>query len=47
MHRCNWKTLFNPDSSKPAREEILSRKKQVQIHLTISLNNIQAERASY
>ena len=35
-----WKMLFNPDLSKPAQEIIFSRKKQVQIHLTISLNDI-------
>ena len=35
----HWKMLFNPDLSKPAQEILFSRKKQVQIHLTISLNN--------
>ena len=39
----NWKMLFNPDTSKPAQEVLFSRKKQVQIHPTISLNNIQVE----
>ena len=39
--------LFNPDPSKPAQEVFFSRKKQVQIHPTISLNNIQVERATY
>ena len=43
----NWKMLFNPDPSKPAQEVLFSRKKQVQIHPTISLNNIQVERAPY
>ena len=38
---------FTPDSSKPAQEVLFSRKKQVQIHATISLNNIQVERAPY
>ena len=39
--------LFNQDSSKPAQEILFSRKKQVQIRRTISLNNIQVERAPY
>ena len=39
--------LFNPDPSKLAQEVFFSRKKQVQIHPTISLNNIQVERATY
>ena len=39
--------LFNPDPSKPAQEILFSRKKQVQIHTAISLNNIQIERAPY
>ena len=39
--------LFTPDSSKPAQEVLFSRKKQAQIHATISLNNIQVERAPY
>ena len=43
----NWKILFNPDPSKPAQEVLFSRKKQVQIHPTISLNNIQVQRAPY
>ena len=43
----NWKMLFNPDTSKPAQEVLFSRKKQVQIHPTISLNNIQVERVPY
>ena len=43
----NWKMLFNPDPSKPAQEVLLSRKKQVQIHPTITLNNIQVERGPY
>ena len=43
----NWKMLFNPDPSKPAQEVLFSRKKQVQIHPTISLNNLQVERAPY
>ena len=34
----NWKMLFNPDSSKPAQEVLFSRKKKIQVHLTISLN---------
>ena len=43
----NWKMFFNPDPSKPDQEVIFSRKKQFQSHLTINLNNIQVERASY
>ena len=43
----NWKMLFNPDPSKPDQEVLFSRKKQVQIHPTISLNNIQVEGAPY
>ena len=43
----NWKMLFNPNPSKPAQEVLFSWKKQVQIHPTISLNNIQVERAPY
>ena len=38
--------LFNPDPSKPAQELLFFRKK-VQIHQTISLNNIQIERTSH
>ena len=44
---CNWKIVFNPDPIKPVQEVIFSRKKQFQTHPTISLNNIQVERASY
>ena len=43
----NWKMLFNPDSSKPAQEVLFSRKKKIQVHQTISLNNVQVERVSY
>ena len=43
----NWKILFNPDSSKPAQEVLFSRKKKVNIHPTVSLNNIHVERASH
>ena len=43
----NWKMLFNPNHSKPVPEVLFSRKKQVQIHPTISLNNIEVERAPY
>ena len=39
--------LFNLDPSKPAQEVVLSRKKKLQSHPTISFNNIQAETASY
>ena len=43
----NWKMLYHPDPRKPAQEVLFSRNKKLQIHLTISLNNIQVERASY
>ena len=43
----NWKMLFNPGPSKTAQEVVLSRKKKLQSHPTISLNNIQVERTSY
>ena len=43
----NWKMLFNPDPSKPVHKVLFSRKKQVQIHPTISLSNIQGEIVSY
>ena len=39
--------LFNPDSSEPAQEVLFSRKKKIQAHPTISLNNVQVERVSY
>ena len=39
--------LYHPDPRKPAQEVLFSRNKKLQIHLTISLNNIQVERASY
>ena len=39
--------LFNPDPKKPAREVLFSRKKQLQNHPNISLNNIQVERSSH
>ena len=39
--------LFNPDPRKPAQEALLSRKKKIQIHPTISLNNSQVERSSH
>ena len=38
---------FNPRNSKPAQEVLFLRKTKVQNHPAISLNNIQAERASY
>ena len=43
----NWKMLFNLDHGKSAQEVLFSRKKQVQIHPTISLNNNQFKRATY
>ena len=42
----NWKMLFNPDPTKQAQEVLLSRKKKNLNHPTLSLNNIQVERAS-
>ena len=39
--------LFNPDASKPAQEVLFSRKKKIQNHPTISLNNVQVQRVSY
>ena len=39
--------LFNPDPTKPAQEVLFSRKKQDQLHPTISLNNIQMEKVPY
>ena len=38
--------LSNPDPTKPAQEVLFSRKKKTQNHPTLSLNNIQVERAS-
>ena len=43
----NCKMYFNPRNSKPAQEVLFLRKTKVQNHPAISLNNIQAERASY
>ena len=42
-----WKMLFNPDPKKPAQEVLFSRKKQLQNHPNISLNNIQVERLGH
>ena len=39
--------LFNPDSSKPAQEVLFPRKKKIQVHSTITINNVQVERVSY
>ena len=39
--------LINPNPSKSAQEVVFSRKKKLQSHRTISLYNIQVERASY
>ena len=39
--------LFNPDSSKPVQKVLFSRRKKIQVHPTISLNNVQVERLSY
>ena len=43
----NWKMLFNPDSSKPTQEVLFLRKKKIQVHPTITLNNVRVERVSY
>ena len=44
----NWKMFFNPDSSKLAQEMLFSKKKKrIQVHPTISLNNVQVERVAY
>ena len=43
----NWKMLINPDTNKPAQKVLFSRKKEIQNHSNISLNNIQVERASH
>ena len=42
----NWKMIFNPDPTKPAQEVLFSRKKKTLNYPTLSLNNIQVERAS-
>ena len=42
----NWKMLFNPGSSKRAQEVLFSRKKKIQVHPVVSLNNVQVERVS-
>ena len=39
--------LFNPDPNKPAQEVLFSRKNQIQVHPTITLNNVQVKRSSY
>ena len=39
----DWKMLFNSDPSKPAQEVLLSRKRQVQTHPVLIMNNIQVE----
>ena len=43
----NWKTLFNPDLTKPAQGVIFSIKKKTQTHPIINLNNIQVEKVPY
>ena len=43
----DWKMLFNPDPCKPAQNVVFSRKKKIQSHPAISLNNIQVEGTSY
>ena len=39
--------LFNPDPTKPAQQVIFSKKKKIQTHLIINLNNIQEEKVPY
>ena len=43
----NWKILFNPDPTKLAQEVIFSKKKKIQTHPMITLNNIQVEQVRY
>ena len=40
---CNWKMLFNLDPIKPAQNVLFSRKDKVQIHGTITVNNIEVK----
>ena len=40
---CNWKMLFNLDPIKPAQNVLFSRKDKVQIHATITANNIEVK----
>ena len=42
----NLKMLSNPDPTRPAQEVLISRKKKILNHPTLSLNNIRVERAS-
>ena len=39
--------VFNPDPSKPAQEVLFSRKRQVQTHPVLIMNNIQIETVLY
>ena len=39
--------FFNPHSSKPAQEVLFSRKRQVQTHPVLIINNIQVETVPY
>ena len=43
----DWKMLFNTDPSKTAQEVLFSRKRQVQTHPVLIMNNIQVERVPY
>ena len=43
----NGKMLFNPDTSKPTQQVLLSRKNKTEIHQTIIFNNIQVQGASH
>ena len=43
----NWKIIFNPDPTKATQEEIFYKKKKIQTHPILSLNNIQVEKVCY
>ena len=47
MWAYDQKILFKPDPIKPAQEVSLSRKRQVQTHLVLIMNNSQVERVPY
>ena len=42
----NWKMLFNQNPTKPAQDVLFSRNTKTLNHPTLSLNNIQVEKAS-
>ena len=43
----HWKILFNPDPTKLAQEVLFSKKKKIQTHPMITLNNIQVDQVRY